>query len=194
MQIEDYRAQAEARRLEIDILNHQTPALKKENHELKLKLQTAQENSKTVDWYLRVMEEGIDTKEIVQKYFSLKDEFKDLKFTTDKKINKLTAQLEKVKDELQKTVNKLEQQQKEVVIPMIDEAVKQQKKLTTLSDELVMIKKNFKIVYSLIRSPFLTGILHKAERNKLSEKQREQADKDSQLVLRQYQISEENAE
>ena len=53
---------------------------------------------------------------------------------------------------------------------MIDEAVKQQKKLTTLSDELVMIKKNFKIVYSLIRSPFLTGILHKAERNKMSEK------------------------
>ena len=46
------------------------------------------------------MEEGIDTKEIVQKYFTLKDEFKDLKFTTDKKINKLTARLEKVKDEL----------------------------------------------------------------------------------------------
>ena len=100
MQIEDYRAQAEARRLEIDILNHQTPALKKENHELKLKLESAQENSKTVDWYLRVMEEGIDTKEIVQKYFTLKDEFKDLKFTTDKKINKLTAQLEKVTNEL----------------------------------------------------------------------------------------------
>ena len=42
------------------------------------------------NWYLRVMEEGVDTKNISQDYLKLKDEYKELQKSSQKTIKTLT--------------------------------------------------------------------------------------------------------
>ena len=76
------------------------------------------------NWYLRVMEEGVDTKNISQDYLKLKDEYKELQKSSQKTIKTLTNQLTKTKESLKKALEKLNQQQKEVVIPLIGQAMK----------------------------------------------------------------------
>ena len=59
------------------------------------------------NWYLRVMEEGVDTKNISQDYLKLKDEYKELQKSSQKTIKTLTNQLTKTKESLKKALAKL---------------------------------------------------------------------------------------
>ena len=57
-----------------------------------------------------------------------------------------------------------------------------------------MLKKNLKVIFSIVRSPFLTNTFQKADQKKKTQKQKEKADREAQHVLRQYNISDQNAE
>ena len=70
----------------------------------------------------------------------------------------------------------------------------QTKKMSSLTEELNMLKKNLKIVYALVRSPLLSNQFQKAERMKLSEKEREKVNKDAQLFIHDNEINDTNAE
>ena len=60
-----------------------------------------------VNWYLTVMEQGVNTKEIVQKYAVLTKEHKVLKKESSKTIKKLTKSNVKLTKDLEATKDKL---------------------------------------------------------------------------------------
>ena len=61
-----------------------------------------------VKWYLAVMEDGIDTREVVEKYADLKKEHKILKKTSESSIKKLTSQNKKLAKRINDAMKRLE--------------------------------------------------------------------------------------
>ena len=61
-----------------------------------------------VKWYLAVMEDGIDTREVVEKYADLKKEHKILKKTSESSIKKLTSQNKKLTKRINDAMKRLE--------------------------------------------------------------------------------------
>ena len=76
-------------------------------------------------WYIQVFEDGKDTREILQQYYTQKKEHKLLKETTGKLITKQTKQIKKLQKDNFEILTQLKKQQKMVVEPMITESVKQ---------------------------------------------------------------------
>ena len=79
--------------LKADLRQKITPNLIKENAALKTKVSRLEEELSTVNWYIEVMEHGIDTKDIAKEYALLKKEHKVLKTTQSKKIKRLEEKL-----------------------------------------------------------------------------------------------------
>ena len=61
-----------------------------------------------VKWYLAVMEDGIDTREVVEKYADLKKEHTILKKTSESSIKKLTSQNKKLTKRINDAMKRLE--------------------------------------------------------------------------------------
>ena len=62
-----------------------------QNQMLKIRVEQLEHEMEIVSWYTKVMEDGLDTKEIVKEYYALKEEHSQLKESTDKTISKLQA-------------------------------------------------------------------------------------------------------
>ena len=60
-----------------------------------------------VNWYMDVMEKGVDTKEIVKNYAILTKEHKILKKESSKKIKKLTKSNDKLTKELGSAMDRI---------------------------------------------------------------------------------------
>ena len=58
----------------------------KENEQLRLERMMTNHKLKTLNWYLEIMEEGIDTKEVVNKYLELKKTHNSYVKKTDRQI------------------------------------------------------------------------------------------------------------
>ena len=56
------------------------------------------------EWYLAVMEQGVDTKEIVKEHAELQNKYEKLKETTSNKIEKLEKELKKKKRDLKQSL------------------------------------------------------------------------------------------
>ena len=56
------------------------------------------------EWYLAVMEQGVDTKEIVKEHAELQIKYEKLKETTSNKIEKLEKELKKKKRDLKQSL------------------------------------------------------------------------------------------
>ena len=61
-------------------------AVRKENEKLRFEARMLNNKLSILNWYLEIMEEGIDTKEVTQKYLELKKKHNKLIKTTDSKI------------------------------------------------------------------------------------------------------------
>ena len=83
------------------------PKLKKENAEMAEKINVLENGLEIVNWYLSVMEQGVDTKEVVKKYAVLTKEHKILKRESSKTINKLTKSNVKLTKELESALERL---------------------------------------------------------------------------------------
>lgn len=83
------------------------PKLKKENAEMVEKIKVLENGLEIVNWYLSVMEQGVDTKEVVKKYAVLTKEHKILKRESSKTINKLTKSNVKLTKELESALERL---------------------------------------------------------------------------------------
>ena len=64
---------------------------------LKEKVSQLQDELLIVKWYLEVMEQGVDSKEVIREYAILKKKHKILEDTTSRKIKKLQESLKKTK-------------------------------------------------------------------------------------------------
>lgn len=56
------------------------------------------------EWYLAVMEQGVDTKEIVKEHAELQIKYEKLKETTSNKIEKLEKELKKKQRDLKQSL------------------------------------------------------------------------------------------
>ena len=91
----------------------------KENLEMKSKIRQLESETEIVAWYLKVMEEGVDTKEIVKEYSILKKKHKHLSETSSRRIKKLEAKYQKYKQDFENSLSLLKKQQGQVVYPLI---------------------------------------------------------------------------
>ena len=73
------------------------PKLSKENLVLKQKNTAMKNEISIVNWYLDVMEEGIDSKQVMQEYAMLKKTHKAMETKMTKKITKLENEKNKMK-------------------------------------------------------------------------------------------------
>ena len=80
------------------------PELERENKEAKARVAALENEVSLVNWYLAVMEDGLDTKEITAKYYLLRDEHQKLKSWTTKRIKSLEKELAATKQELEKAL------------------------------------------------------------------------------------------
>ena len=77
--VADFRTQQKVLQLKADLRQKITPNLIKKNAALKSKVSQLEEELSTVNWYIEVMEHGVDTKHIAKEYSLLKKEHKVLK-------------------------------------------------------------------------------------------------------------------
>ena len=70
--------------------------MEQQNITLKEKVERYEKELELVNWYIQVLEDGIDTKEIAQHFYGLKKEHKLLKEKTEKNIARLTKQKNKL--------------------------------------------------------------------------------------------------
>lgn len=62
-----------------------------------------EEDLKVVQWYMEVLERGIDTKDVIQEFTALQSDHKKLKKSTSSQIEKLTVENKKLTKKLAKT-------------------------------------------------------------------------------------------
>ena len=83
------------------------PKLKKENAEMVEKIKVLENGLEIVNWYLSVMEQGVDTKEVVKKYAVLTKEHKILRKESSKTIKKLTKSNVKLTKKFESALERL---------------------------------------------------------------------------------------
>ena len=84
--IEDVNAKSEALRYQHGIDSMNVKKVRKENEKLRFEHRMKEYKLEILNWYLEVMEEGIDTKEVTHKYLELKKKHNQLIKKTDNKI------------------------------------------------------------------------------------------------------------
>ena len=96
---------------------------------MKDKNEALENETSIVKWYIAVLEEGHDTREVIGLYEKLKKEHVKLQEETDTELEKLTSHLKKSEAENRRLLKKLESQQEKVVKPLIQECASREKKL-----------------------------------------------------------------
>ena len=84
--MKDFIVQHKLRTLERELEKRELPKVQEEIKALRQKVEAYENNCSIVEWYLSVMEEGIDTREVVQKYHELTKKHQALKEETDTEI------------------------------------------------------------------------------------------------------------
>ena len=97
--IEDFKSQMQVRQMEQDLEQRKLPEKSFECEMLKCKLRQFEKEAELVKWYINIMEEGIDTKEIVTKFKQLKDEFTEYKSEKELEIPQLQKEIEKLEND-----------------------------------------------------------------------------------------------
>ena len=106
--IADFKEQVRVKTLQARLEKQEMPKLKAENATMAARIEQLESELYIVKWYMDVMEEGVDTKEIVQKYADLKKEHRILQKDSKKTIKKLTSQNRKLTTRLDEAMERLE--------------------------------------------------------------------------------------
>ena len=85
------KAQQRVRELEWHLEQKALPKLQAENKVLKEKLTAMTNEFHILQWYLSVMEDGVDTREIVKEYYDLRKKNKRLEKTSKATITQLAT-------------------------------------------------------------------------------------------------------
>ena len=114
------------RQLEWDIKCADLPKIQEENEMLRQKVSDLEDKCGIVGFYQQIVDDGIDTKDLVEKYGQLKKDFDKLENSACKKI----AELEQTKCDLtyklKRACDSLKAQQDKVVNPLIKEVAKRE--------------------------------------------------------------------
>ena len=63
----------EVKRLELDIINKDLPYLAEEKVYMQQGIDQLKQETEIVDWYIKVVEDGLDTKQLMQDYYAEKE-------------------------------------------------------------------------------------------------------------------------
>ena len=108
--IYDYQAKQQASHYEYELEKKRMPKLLHENGLLKARIEQLEVELELVAWQVEVMEDGLDTREVVKRYTELTKAHKLLEKKSNKQINKLTNELEKTKNDLNESLRNLKRQ------------------------------------------------------------------------------------
>ena len=68
------------------------PRLLEENTMLNAKVKQQDKELEVVKWYIEILEEGVDTKQLAQEYQKLKNDHRQLEKSSSKQISMLTKE------------------------------------------------------------------------------------------------------
>ena len=77
--INDFKTQQRVKELEWNLHQSRLPHLEKKNEMLEAKVKQLEDELSIVNWYISIMEDGINTKEVVKNYQALKIEHEKLR-------------------------------------------------------------------------------------------------------------------
>jgi len=129
-----------------------------------------------VHWYCKIMEGGINTRDIAKNFYELQQELVKVKKSSSSRLSKLGAKNLKLTKSLDETLKSLKKQQDEVVRPMIEEVSKREVENLNLIAEIRERTKNLNILFAIIRSPKMCDILQKIEKKRESQEKSVQLD------------------
>ena len=85
----DFKIQQKVRSLEYELEKKKLPTLIEHNEMMKAKIEQLNEELDIVKWYSRIMEKGVNTRELVKEHYELKEMYEELKTTSKKRIETL---------------------------------------------------------------------------------------------------------
>ena len=103
----DFKCQQKVRQLEWDLEKKQLPKLKEECETLRDRCAQLENEAEVIQWYMKTMERGIDTKDIAREFFKLQEDHSVLVKTTTKSIAQLTKENERLTKELAAAMKEL---------------------------------------------------------------------------------------
>ena len=84
---------------------------------MRAKITQLESEISVINWCMETMEQGIDTKEIVQEYAILKRQFAHMEATQNRKIKKLESKLKKAEIQIRESFQIIERQQQKIIKP-----------------------------------------------------------------------------
>ena len=105
--VEDFMYKSKVMHYELELSKKRVPRLLQELGEKSAKIKRLEEELKIVDWYLKCMEKGIDSKQILKEYDELEKRFVNVEKTSTKKINKLEKELGEMKEKYREAMSNL---------------------------------------------------------------------------------------
>lgn len=125
--IEDFRAQQAVLAMRMELEKEQLPKLQDEYRLVCARNAMLENELQIVKWYLHVVEDNVDTKEIVKEYGELSQEYKAYQKRTQAQIERLTNEKRRLTGKYQEAMKTLQRQQEKVVKPLISECAKREK-------------------------------------------------------------------
>ena len=160
------------------------PALVKKNAHLIGQVARLEEELKVVQWYMEVLERGVDTKDVTAAFTALSKEHKKLKRQSKREIEKLTIDNKKLTKKLAETRKALVKQQDFVVRPLIEECSKREAECQKLNQAVVERTKSLKILFAITKSPKMSDLVYKEERKRFTEEKLQEMSEKAVLTLR----------
>ena len=109
------------------------------------------------------MEEGKDTKKIIEEHYKMMKEYKRYRESTERRIDRLIAENIKLENKYRETSATLYKLQNDVAKPLIVEISKREKEIIDLQKEVKERTINLKILFSMIKSPKMCSIVHRTQ-------------------------------
>lgn len=188
----DFKSQYKVRQLDIELEKLRQPKLEEKCRLQAEMIKEYESEVAIVKWYMEVMEHGVDTKDVCEKYTKLRKQFKLLKKESDNTIRKLTNRNIKLERRYEEAMERLEKQQEKIVKPLIEECSMREKEIHRLKREIVERTRNLKILFAITKSPKMCNIIYKAERRRVTAEQMKAIDDRAILTLRQYRFDQSN--
>ena len=146
------------------IMQAECSTLRDKNLLLQKKCDQLEKEMEIVHWYQRVMEEGVDTKKMMQFYLNAKQRIAELEKNHETELNRVTSDLANALNELEQTKDQLYKIKSDFLVPLLQENKIKDEILKRQKDQKREFQEELKMLNAIIRLPRMCDQFQKALR------------------------------
>ena len=166
-------------------------SLRDKNQLLQKKCDQLEKEMEIVHWYQRVMEEGVDTKQMLKFYMNAKQRISELEKNHEIELDRVTGDLTNTLEELEQTKDKLHKIKSEFLVPLLQEVKIKDEILKRQKDQKREFQEELKMLNAIIRLPRMCDQFQKALRRQTETESYAQMQAEAVSKLKPY-INEDN--